>query len=81
MVERRVEGFTFGWLVDEIAPQLYKELDFENEAGNGRKAKQELAAEFGCHVVVPSVHVVVHRPPPKGGEAIAPMGQRSLRLT
>jgi aarF domain-containing kinase len=54
-LERFVEGFTFGWLVDEIAPQLFLELDFENESQNGRKAKKILEKEFGDRVVVPGV--------------------------
>ena len=56
-LERYVDGFTFGWLVDEIAPQLYLELDFENEAKNGAKAKLLLSREFSADAVcVPAVH-------------------------
>ncbi|GMH80938.1 hypothetical protein TL16_g08758, partial [Triparma laevis f. inornata] len=54
-VERNFVEFKFGWLVEEIAPQLYKELDFVNEAENGRKAKELLEGKFGSRVVVPEV--------------------------
>ena len=54
-VERWFGDFKFGWLVDEIAPQLFKELSFEIEAMNGRRAKAELEVEFGGRVVVPEV--------------------------
>ena len=54
-LERYFEEFTFGWLVDEIAPQIFLELDFANEADNTRRAKKELEAEFRGRVCVPEV--------------------------
>ena len=54
-LEHFFDDFTFGWLVDEIAPQLYLELDFSNELRNGVAAQKLLAAEFGDRVVVPDV--------------------------
>ena len=54
-VERNFVEFKFGWLVDEIAPQLYNELDFVNEAENGRRAKELLEEKFKGRVVVPEV--------------------------
>merc|ERR1712194_112729 len=38
LVENLFEEFSWGWLVDEIAPQLHLELDFVNEAKNAEKS-------------------------------------------
>ncbi|GMI46993.1 hypothetical protein TrCOL_g11122 [Triparma columacea] len=54
-LESYFEEFTFGWLVDEIAPQIFLELDFANEANNTRRAKKELEAEFPGKVCVPEI--------------------------
>jgi len=55
MLETYFEDFTFGWLVDEIAPQIFLELDFNNEAMNTRRAKEQLEFEFGGRVCVPDI--------------------------
>ena len=49
------DDFTFGWLADEIAPNLPKELDFCNEGRNAEQAAQHLATT-GLDCVVPKVH-------------------------
>jgi aarF domain-containing kinase len=49
--------FDFDWLVDEIAPQIYKELDFTNEAANAEKCRKHLlAGGFSDNVIVPTIH-------------------------
>ena len=49
------EEFCYGWIMEEIAPQLPKELDFRNEGRNSEKAAHHLArAKINC--VVPKVH-------------------------
>ena len=49
------EEFCYGWIMEEIAPQLPKELDFRNEGANSEKAAHHLAqAKINC--VVPKVH-------------------------
>lgn len=48
------EDFTWGWIADEIAPQLPKELDFVNEGRNSEKAKAAIEGS-GLDCVVPSV--------------------------
>lgn len=49
------EEFCYGWIMEEIAPQLPRELDFRNEGGNSEKAAHHLArAKINC--VVPKVH-------------------------
>lgn len=53
--ERLFRGFThWGWLADEIAPQLPKELDFENEGKNADHAAWNVARS-GLDCVVPKV--------------------------
>lgn len=53
--------FTFGWLADEIAPQLPRELDFINEGNNAERAAACLAqrnhrAAGIVDVVVPKIY-------------------------
>ena len=49
------EEFCYGWIMEEIAPQLPKELDFRNEGKNSERAARHLAdAKINC--VVPKVH-------------------------
>ena len=49
------EEFCYGWIMEEIAPQLPKELDFRNEGRNSEKAAYHLArVKINC--VVPKVH-------------------------
>jgi len=52
--ERLFANFTWGWLADEIAPQLPKELDFENEGRNAERAARNIAAT-GLDCVVPKI--------------------------
>ena len=52
------EEFNFGWIADEIAPQLPKELDFHNEGKNSEKAAYFLQKRQhkSNDVVIPKVH-------------------------
>ena len=50
------DSFTYGWLADEIAPHLPKELDFVNEGRNAERAAHALQTyhqELDC--VVPKI--------------------------
>ncbi|KAI2494676.1 ABC1 family-like protein [Fragilaria crotonensis] len=53
-LERMFEGFTWGWIADEIAPHLPKELDFLNEGKNAERAEKFIRAS-GLDCVVPRV--------------------------
>lgn len=48
------DTFTLGWLADEIAPQLPKELDFVREGRNAERAAQDLSTT-GLQCVVPKI--------------------------
>jgi aarF domain-containing kinase len=52
------EDFNFGWIADEIAPQLPKELDFHNEGKNAEKASSFMQKRQNKNndVVIPKVH-------------------------
>jgi len=54
------DSFEFGWLCDEIAPQLPRELDFVNEGQNSEKAADQIAKSgvpgLAESVVIPAVH-------------------------
>lgn len=52
--ERAFEGFNWGWLADEIAPQLPKELDFTNEGRNAERAAKNIA-KTGLDCVIPKI--------------------------
>jgi hypothetical protein len=54
LIDSLFEDFTFGWIADEIAPNLPKELDFEREGRNSEKAAAYLL-EAGLNCVVPKV--------------------------
>lgn len=49
-----LEDFTFGWIADEIAPHLPKELDFTREGKNAERASANIA-KIGLCCVVPKV--------------------------
>mmetsp|Transcript_24075 Transcript_24075/g.29649 ORF Transcript_24075/g.29649 Transcript_24075/m.29649 type:complete len:661 (+) Transcript_24075:141-2123(+) len=49
------DDFQFGWIADEIAPNLPKELDFCNEGKNAEKAAAHFS-ESGIACVVPKIH-------------------------
>ena len=53
-LERIFDGFTWGWIADEIAPHLPKELDFLNEGKNAERAEVFIKAS-GLDCVVPKV--------------------------
>ncbi len=53
-LERMFDGFTWGWIADEIAPHLPKELDFLNEGKNAERAEKFIQAS-GLDCVVPKV--------------------------
>lgn len=54
LAERLFENFTWGWIADEIAPQLPKELDFQNEGRNAERAAENLKGT-GLDCIVPRV--------------------------
>lgn len=54
LVENWFEDFTFGWIADEIAPHLPKELDFTLEGRNAEKAALHVA-KTGLRCVIPKV--------------------------
>ena len=54
IIESIFEDFTFGWIADEIAPHLPKELDFTREGRNAERAAAHIA-ESGLDCVVPKV--------------------------
>jgi aarF domain-containing kinase len=54
VAELLFDDFKWGWLADEIAPQLPKELDFVNEGKNAERAARNLA-ETGLDCVVPKI--------------------------
>ena len=45
----------FSWIMDEIAPQLPKELDFHNEGRNSERAARHIQ-DAGIDCIVPAVH-------------------------
>jgi len=53
--EKLFEDFSFGWLADEIAPNLPKELDFQNEARNAELAAEHIQ-KTGLNCVIPKIH-------------------------
>lgn len=54
LAERMFESFSFGWLADEIAPLLPKELDFVNEGRNVERASKHMS-QTGLACVIPRV--------------------------
>ena len=54
LIDSLFEDFTFGWIADEIAPNLPKELDFVREGRNSEKAAAHIL-EMGLNCVVPKV--------------------------
>ena len=54
LVENLFEEFSWGWLVDEIAPQLHLELDFVNEAKNAEKSSLQFQ-KSGLDCIVPDI--------------------------
>jgi predicted unusual protein kinase regulating ubiquinone biosynthesis (AarF/ABC1/UbiB family) len=54
LVETFFKDFTFGWIADEIAPNLPKELDFAREGKNSERAAEHLK-DSGLECVVPIV--------------------------
>ena len=53
-MESLFEEFSWGWLVDEIAPQLHRELDFVNEAKNAEKCSNHFQ-KAGLDCIVPDI--------------------------
>lgn len=53
-LERTFNGFTWGWIVDEIAPHLPKELDFLNEGKNAERAEIFIKSS-GLNCIIPKV--------------------------
>jgi len=54
LIDRWFEDFTFGWIADEIAPHLPKELDFTREGRNAEKAAKNIA-QTGLPCIIPKV--------------------------
>eukprot|EP00980_Cylindrotheca_fusiformis_P001220 scaffold328_cov130-Cylindrotheca_fusiformis.AAC.34 len=54
LVDRLFSDFTFGWIADEIAPHLPKELDFTREGKNSERAAEHLKGS-GLDCIVPKV--------------------------
>jgi aarF domain-containing kinase len=54
IAERIFDGFTWGWIADEIAPHLPRELDFVNEGKNSERAAADLQ-KTGLACVIPKV--------------------------
>lgn len=52
--EKFFPDFSFGWLADEIAPNLPKELDFQNEGRNAEKAAMHIRTA-GLRCVIPKI--------------------------
>lgn len=55
VAERLFEDFNFGWICEELTPQLPKELDFNNEGKNAEAAAAHLHGT-GLDCVVPNVY-------------------------
>ena len=54
VIDRLFDDFTFGWIADEIAPHLPKELDFRLEGKNSERAAAHIQ-KTGLECVVPKV--------------------------
>jgi len=55
IAERLFDDFNFGWICEELTPQLPKELDFHNEGQNAEAASAHLATT-GLDCIVPKVY-------------------------
>lgn len=55
LIDDQFDEFKWGWICDEIAPNLPKELDFTHEGKNAEEAAMYLK-ESGLRCVVPKVH-------------------------
>jgi aarF domain-containing kinase len=55
LAERWLDDFSFGWLAEEIAPNVPKELDFHNEGKNGERASRHLREHTKLDCVVPAI--------------------------
>ena len=55
LVDSVFDEFRWGWICDEIAPNLPKELDFTNEGKNAEAAAKHIQTT-GLSCVVPKVH-------------------------
>ncbi|KAL3935314.1 MAG: hypothetical protein SGBAC_009142 [Bacillariaceae sp.] len=54
LLDNIFKEFTFGWIADEIAPNLPKELDFLREGKNAERAAEHLKGT-GLNCIVPKV--------------------------
>ena len=54
VIDSMFTDFTFGWIADEMAPQLPKELDFQREGRNAEKAA-EYVEKSGLACCIPKV--------------------------
>lgn len=53
-IDSMFDDFTFGWIADEIAPHLPKELDFVREGNNAERAAMNIS-KTGLDCVVPKI--------------------------
>lgn len=54
LIDSWFPDFTFGWIADEMAPQLPKELDFQREGRNAEKAAKHIE-QSGLPCCIPTV--------------------------
>ena len=54
IAEQVFQDFNFGWICEELTPQLPKELDFTNEGKNAETASIHLEST-GLDCVIPKV--------------------------
>jgi aarF domain-containing kinase len=54
IAERLFDDFNFGWICEELTPQLPKELDFNNEGRNAETASAHLV-QTGLDCIVPKI--------------------------
>lgn len=53
VIEYLFPEFTLGWLAEEIAPQLPRELDFSNEGKNSEEAAEQFADDDS--IIIPNI--------------------------
>jgi ABC1 atypical kinase-like domain len=53
-IDKLFQDFTFGWIADEMAPQLPKELDFTKEGKNAEKAAADME-DSGLACCIPKI--------------------------
>jgi aarF domain-containing kinase len=54
IIDSLFEDFSFGWIADEMVPNLPKELDFSREGKNAERAAAHMA-ESGLECIIPKI--------------------------